>query len=232
MPCPTPTPTFGMNRNTVASTSRIVSSVAVCTPAATEAIAFVGEISSPTSRSTRSTSTGFTHRTTTSAPPTSSALPATCRTPCARPAPPPGRSRGRRPACGRPSPGPRAPIRRTIAQAMSPAPKQPKGERGGGGGHKARSMGRLAGDSRRSRRTRCSPGPRAAGQVVREAPRRPSPRSATMPRPIQSGDGDDPGAAAENMALSDGRAAAGLAGRAAGARRRPVTSLGRWLRLR
>ena len=66
-PRPTCTPTFGMNRNTGASTSRIVSSVAVRTPAATDAIALRGVIRSETSRSTRSTSIGLTHRTTTSA---------------------------------------------------------------------------------------------------------------------------------------------------------------------
>ena len=78
---PTCTPTLGMNRNTGASTSRIVSSVAVRTPAATDAIALVGVISSPTSRSTRSTSIGLTHSTTTSLSRTSSALSATWRTP-------------------------------------------------------------------------------------------------------------------------------------------------------
>src|SRR5207342_952714 len=44
VPAPTRTPTFGMKRKTGASTFRIVSSVAVPTPAATDAIVFFGVI--------------------------------------------------------------------------------------------------------------------------------------------------------------------------------------------
>ena len=81
VPRPTCTPTFGMNRKTGASTSRMVSSVAVRTPAATDAIALSTVTSSETSRSTRSTSIGFTHSTTMFASRTRSSLLATWRTP-------------------------------------------------------------------------------------------------------------------------------------------------------
>ena len=126
VPRPTCTPTFGMNRNTGASTSRIVSSVAVRTPAATDAIALLGVIRSLTSRSTRSTSIGLTHSTTTSACSTRSWLPATWRTPwrsasaAARPEPrsvtsslPAMFSSARTQPC-------------TIAPAMLPAPISPR----------------------------------------------------------------------------------------------------------
>ena len=70
-----------MNRNTGASTSRIVSRVAVRTPAATDAIALRGVTRSDTSRRTRSTSIGLTHRTTMSEAFTSSPFDAVWRTP-------------------------------------------------------------------------------------------------------------------------------------------------------
>ena len=123
---PTCTPTLGMKRKTGASTSRIVSSVDVGTPAATDAIALVGVISSLTSRSTRSTSTGFTHSTTTSASEATSALCSRCRTPwcsasaAARPEP---RSVTRiRPAMS----GSARTQPRTMADAMLPAPSRPR----------------------------------------------------------------------------------------------------------
>src|SRR4051812_45012619 len=115
-----------MNRKTGASTSRIVSSVAVRTPAATEAIALVGVIRSLTSRSTRSTSIGLTHITTTSACSTRSWLLTTWRTPwrsaSAAARPDPRSVTSRRSAIDsseRTQP-------RTIAPAMLPAPISPR----------------------------------------------------------------------------------------------------------
>src|SRR5438105_3572483 len=98
-----------MNRNTGASTSRIVSSVAVLTPAATEAIALRGVTRSDTSRRTRSTSTGFTHRTTMSEASTSSAFDAVWRTP----------SRSARAAA--------RPERRSVTRIRSAIPHAPAG---------------------------------------------------------------------------------------------------------
>src|SRR6476469_8464981 len=142
-----------MNRNTGASTSRIVSSVAVRTPAATDAIALLGVIRSLTSRSTRSTSIGLTHSTTTSACSTRSWLLATWRTPCrsasaaARPEPrsvtsslPAMLSSARTQPC-------------TIAPAMLPAPISP----------------RMGSDSPMVRRSVPCPRPPRASGLVEEA---------------------------------------------------------------
>ena len=81
-PAPTRTPTLGMKRNTGTSSSRIVSSVAVRRPPPPTRSPCSGVMRSDTSRSTRSTSIGFTHRTTMSAARTRSALASTWRAPC------------------------------------------------------------------------------------------------------------------------------------------------------
>src|SRR6476646_1785933 len=153
VPAPTRTPTFGMNRNTGASTSRIVSSVAVRTPAATDAIALLGVIRSLTSRSTRSTSIGLTHSTTTSACSTRSWLLATWRTPCrsasAAARPEPRSVTSSLPAI--PSSARTQPC--TIAPAMLPAPISP----------------RMGSDSPMVRRSVPCPRPPRASGLVEEA---------------------------------------------------------------
>ena len=113
VPAHTRTPTFGMARNTGTSSSTIVSSVVVATPAATDSTARSGVIRPDTSRSTRSTSIGLTATITMSARSHQVAVrtrdgdSVQLRRGARR-----GRSRGRSRRCGTREPGRPAPIRR------------------------------------------------------------------------------------------------------------------------
>ena len=126
VPAHTRTPTFGMQRKTGTSSSTMVSSVVVETPAATESTDRSGVISPETSRRTRSTSIGLTAMTMISERSTSSRFVAATETPrdsASRLARPEPRSltmmREARSGSARTHPS-------IIAEAMLPAPIRPR----------------------------------------------------------------------------------------------------------